>query len=155
MKMTSHFKHKQVGGDHYERLAIQPIEFSLGNDLGPCETNIVKYITREKKDVVNDLRKARQYAQFILEMEANPPGQIRYTDYSVANNLDYARGKAIEYVIKWSKTGDTAALSKLLEVIDVIIEREIGVPRKESEGGNNGPGNIQELLQTVAGIQAE
>lgn len=142
MKMTSHFKHKQVGGDHYERLKVQPIEFCLGNDLGPCETNIVKYITREKKDVVNDLRKARQYAQFILEMEANPPGPIRYTDYSVANNLDYARGKAIEYVVKWSKTGDTAALGKLLEVIDVIIEREIGVPRKESEGGNNGPGNI-------------
>lgn len=125
MKMTSHFKHKQVGGDHYERLGIQPIEFCLGNDLGPCETNIVKYITRAKKDPINDLRKARQYAQFILEMEANPPGPIRYTDYSVANELSYARGKAVEYVIKWSKTGDSAALAKLLEVIDVIIEKEM------------------------------
>lgn len=129
MKMTSHFKHKQVGGDHYERLEIQPIEFCLGNNLGPCESNIVKYITRLKKDPINDLRKARQYAQFLLEMEANPPGPIRYTDYSVANELSYAKGKAIEYVIKWSKTGDTAALGKLLEVIDVIIEKEMA-PRK-------------------------
>ena len=63
MKMTSHFKHKQVGGDHYERLEIQPIEFCLGNNLGPCESNIVKYITWLKKDPINDLRKARQYAQ--------------------------------------------------------------------------------------------
>ena len=62
-------------------------------------------------------------------MEANLPGPIRYTDYSVANELSYAKGKAIEYVIKWSKTGDTAALGKLLEVIDVIIEKEMA-PRK-------------------------
>jgi len=130
--MKSRFNHKQVGGSHYERLKVQPVEFYLSNDLGPCEANIVKYVTRIKKDVVEDLRKARQYAHFLVEYEQNPPPKIRYTDYSSANNLDYARGKAIEYVIKWSEKGDTAALSKLLELIDVMIEREIEIGQRHN-----------------------
>ena len=132
--MTSRFNHKQVGGSHYEKLAIQPIVFAMGNGLGPCETNIVKYITRDKGANVNDLRKARQYAQFLLEFESNPVGMVRYTDYAVANDLDYARGKAIEYVVKWAQKGDAAALSKLLEVIDVIVEREVGLKREIHDG---------------------
>lgn len=128
--MKSRFNHKQVGGNHYERLKIQPIEFCLSNNLGPCETNIVKYVTRIKKDVVEDLRKARQYTHFLVEDAQNPPTKIRYTDYSAANHLDYCRGKAVEYVIKWTEKGDTQALSKLLELIDVMIEREIEIGQR-------------------------
>jgi hypothetical protein len=62
----------QVGGDHYKKLAIQPIEYILGNNLGFAEGNIVKYITRWKdKGGIEDLRKVIHYAEFLIEHEAN------------------------------------------------------------------------------------
>jgi len=40
---------KQVGGDHYKSLKVQPIEFIQGNGLDFIEGNIVKYICRKDK----------------------------------------------------------------------------------------------------------
>ena len=58
----------QIGGDHYHKRAIQPITFILANNLGFCEGNVVKYITRWKdKGGVEDLRKARHYLDFLIE----------------------------------------------------------------------------------------
>jgi hypothetical protein len=62
----------QVGGDHYKKLAIQPIEYILGNNLGFAEGCIVKYISRWKdKGGIEDLRKVIHYAEFLIEHEAN------------------------------------------------------------------------------------
>ena len=61
---------EQVGGDHYKKLAIQPIEYIMANKLGYCEGNIVKYISRYKeKGGVEDLRKIKQYVDFLIEQE--------------------------------------------------------------------------------------
>jgi hypothetical protein len=61
---------RQEGGDHYTKLAIQPIEYILGNDLGWCEANVVKYITRHHdKGGADDVRKAIHYCQMLLEKE--------------------------------------------------------------------------------------
>ena len=35
----------QVGGDHYHKMAIQPIEYILANDLGFVEGSVVKYVS--------------------------------------------------------------------------------------------------------------
>ena len=57
---------KQIGGDHYD-LAIQPIDYIMGNGLGYCEGNVVKYITRHNsKNGAEDIRKAIHYCEFIL-----------------------------------------------------------------------------------------
>lgn len=62
----------QVGGEHYKNQKIQPIEYILANQLGFCEGNIVKYITRHKfKNGAEDLKKVIHYAQFLLEFEYN------------------------------------------------------------------------------------
>ena len=37
---------KQIGGDHYKKMAIQPSHYIVKNKLGWYEGNIVKYITR-------------------------------------------------------------------------------------------------------------
>jgi hypothetical protein len=37
---------KQVGGTHYSNKSIQPIDYILQNNLGFCEGNIIKYVTR-------------------------------------------------------------------------------------------------------------
>lgn len=59
---------KQIGGDHYKSLPIQPIEYILANNLGWCEGNAIKYITRHKqKGQAKDIEKAIHYLQILLE----------------------------------------------------------------------------------------
>ena len=59
---------RQVGGDHYKDMAIQPVEFIMANNMGYCAGNIVKYASRaEKKNGVEDIEKIIHYAQLWLE----------------------------------------------------------------------------------------
>lgn len=61
---------KQVGGDHYKDMAIQPVEYIHGNKLSFLEGNIVKYITRHKtKGGRADVEKALHYCELLLQLE--------------------------------------------------------------------------------------
>jgi hypothetical protein len=61
---------KQVSGDHYKDKAIQPIIYIHANNLGFCEGNVVKYITRWKsKGGKADILKAIHYLELLLEVE--------------------------------------------------------------------------------------
>lgn len=61
---------RQVGGNHYNRYEIQPIDFIIANKLDWCEANAVKYITRWKdKNGVEDLRKAIHYLEMLIQRE--------------------------------------------------------------------------------------
>ena len=61
---------EQVGGTHYSDLAIEPIDVITANNLGFCEGNVIKYIARWKaKNGVEDLKKARWYIDFLIEVE--------------------------------------------------------------------------------------
>ena len=72
---------KQVGGSHYIELKIQPIEYTLANDLGYCEGNIIKYITRHKsKGGREDILKAIHYCEHILAHQ--------YQDYTTCHPID-------------------------------------------------------------------
>lgn len=64
----------QVGGSHYRKLKIQPMKYSIVNNLGAAEHTVIKYVTRWK-DVagLKDLRKAR-HALDILIQEAEQSG---------------------------------------------------------------------------------
>lgn len=63
-------KRTQVGGDHYLKCPIQPIEYIVQNGLGWCEGNAVKFITRWKlKGGILDLEKARDYIDRLIAME--------------------------------------------------------------------------------------
>ena len=57
----------QVGGDHYLRYDIQPIEFILRNELDFVTGNIIKYAVRSDEkfgdEAVEDLNKIIHYAQ--------------------------------------------------------------------------------------------
>ena len=55
---------------HYNTWKIEPITFIMENDLGFCEGNIIKYIMRwQMKNGITDLKKARQYIDFIIKKE--------------------------------------------------------------------------------------
>ena len=60
----------QVGGSHYKDMAIQPMEYAVRNNLGPCETLCLRYISRHKRKHGRvDIEKAIHCLEMLLEME--------------------------------------------------------------------------------------
>lgn len=58
---------------HYNQGGIEPIDYIVKNKLSYCEGNVVKYITRWRhKNGIQDLKKAKQYIDFIIDKEAKP-----------------------------------------------------------------------------------
>lgn len=68
---------KQESGNHYKDKGIQPIVYIYANNLGFCEGNVVKYVTRWKdKGGEADLRKAIHYLELLIQLEtkqSQPP----------------------------------------------------------------------------------
>ena len=66
-------KHEGVGTQtHYTAHAIEPIDYIVENKLDFLEGNVIKYVTRYKlKNGVEDLKKARQYLDWLIEREGN------------------------------------------------------------------------------------
>jgi len=60
----------QIGGDHYSKMAIQPLTYSMANDLNACEHSVVKYVSRHRsKNGRQDLEKAIDMLQKLIEFE--------------------------------------------------------------------------------------
>jgi len=60
----------QVGGDHYSKLKIQPVQYIHANGIGFLEGNAIKYLTRWRdKGGIDDLKKARHFIDLLIELE--------------------------------------------------------------------------------------
>jgi hypothetical protein len=60
----------QVGGDHYKKMKIQPMEFSMANKLDACQHTVIKYVTRFRdKGGRADLEKAKHVLDMLIELE--------------------------------------------------------------------------------------
>jgi hypothetical protein len=67
---TSNALNVQVGGDHYKKLKIQPIEFIHANNIPFIEGNIIKYIVRWRdKNGIKDLEKVKHYVDLLISLE--------------------------------------------------------------------------------------
>lgn len=67
--MDSAFE-KQISGNHYKDMKIQPMEFALANDLNYGQANAIKYICRYKnKNGKQDLEKAIHCLELLMEYE--------------------------------------------------------------------------------------
>jgi len=63
----------QVGGKHYKDMAIQPMEYSMLNNLNACQHTAIKYITRYKeKGGLQDLVKAKHCIDLLIDFEYPP-----------------------------------------------------------------------------------
>ena len=63
---------KQIGGSHYTRFKIQPIEFISKNNLSFIQGCIIKYICRfDKKNGVEDLEKIKHYCDLQIQLLQN------------------------------------------------------------------------------------
>jgi len=59
---------KQVGGNHYKKYKIQPIEFIIKNKLDFSQGSVIKYVLRFKeKGGVVDLEKAKHYIELLID----------------------------------------------------------------------------------------
>ena len=61
---------KQVGGNHYKNMVIQPAEFINKNKLLFAEGNAIKYICRhQSKGELQDIDKAIHYLEMVKERD--------------------------------------------------------------------------------------
>lgn len=62
---------QQIGGDHYRKLKIQPVEYIHANNIPFIEGCIIKYATRWKdKGGVRDLEKIKHFVDLLIELES-------------------------------------------------------------------------------------
>ena len=62
----------QIGGDHYTKLAIQPMQYSMANNLDALQHTVIKYVTRFRdKNGIEDLEKAKHCIDMLIEFERN------------------------------------------------------------------------------------
>ena len=55
---------------HYAKLAIQPMQYSMANELDPMQHTIIKYVTRFRdKGGKRDLLAARKTIDMLIEYE--------------------------------------------------------------------------------------
>lgn len=60
----------QIGGQHYKKLKIQPVEYVHANGIGYFEGTAIKYLSRWKdKGGIEDLQKAIHFIQLLIELE--------------------------------------------------------------------------------------
>lgn len=60
----------QIGGEHYKKHAIQPVEFITKNALGFLEGCVIKRICRyEDKNGLEDLKKAKHEIDLLIELK--------------------------------------------------------------------------------------
>lgn len=61
---------KEVGGTHYEQMAIQPIEYIHANKLDFLEGSVIKYVSRHRrKNGKQDLEKAIDCLKLLIKYE--------------------------------------------------------------------------------------
>lgn len=61
---------RQEGGDHYSKMAIQPMEYIIANKLLWCEGEAIAHVSRHRdKGGRLDLEKAIHYIEAIIETE--------------------------------------------------------------------------------------
>ena len=86
---------------HYFRFKIEPITFIMQNEIPYAEGNAIKYLCRwrfkhkTKEAQIEDLKKAKQYIDLILEHEENK------SDDTV--KLKLGKESSVEGYRKWKK----------------------------------------------------
>ena len=87
---------KQIGGNHYSDMSIQPTEFIMKNNIPFAEGNVIKYVCRHiSKNGAEDIKKAIHYLELILENKYNESnilqGRVRQGESSSRKYIDSSR----------------------------------------------------------------
>ena len=105
----------QVGGDHYKKCGIEPVEYIHANGLDFFRGNIVKYVTRDKdKNGAEDIRKVIDYANMILEFDYGvlPEAKIKENGDVVMEEQEYPHGETLAEALERKEEEFYTALMK-------------------------------------------
>lgn len=70
--MENKAKDTQIGGNHYMKYVIEPVEFITKNNIPFIEGNVIKYVLRWRdKNGIQDLDKAIHYLQLLKDIKHN------------------------------------------------------------------------------------
>jgi len=84
---------KQVGGDHYKSMVIQPSEFINRNNIPFAEGNAIKYLCRHKqKNQKEDLLKAKHYIDMAIDRDYPEPVKEEINESSGKNSRAVTSG---------------------------------------------------------------
>jgi hypothetical protein len=74
--VRSDMRSTQIGGDHYVRCGIQPMEYALANNFNYLESFALKYLSRHRnKNGIEDLKKALHCIELLIEVTYEPGRQ--------------------------------------------------------------------------------
>lgn len=113
---------EQVGGDHYRKLVVQPVEFISAINANFFQGNVIKYVTRYKdKNGEQDLLKAKHYIDFIKQFTPktftpDTKEAADYLDRFIKENELSGKVKDIIVDVVYEDYDD--ALLKIDEIID-------------------------------------
>ena len=82
----------QIGGTHYKVLPYQPIELIGELRMDYFQGCIIKYISRNKNNKIEDLQKAIHYCELAKELGVG----IKYIDFKHSQSLKYEIGKYVK-----------------------------------------------------------
>lgn len=128
---------KQVGGSHYQRLAIQHWDYVLANTLPYLEAQITRYVSRwRNKNGLQDLGKAAHYLEKLIEHEGSqiqwswlrrmfstPIITISAMEYGVSNHMEADDINFLVMMERWHITHDLGYVQKALRLITLMMEK--------------------------------
>ena len=60
----------QVGGNHYQSMKIQPIEYTMANKMNPLQHTVIPPVSRyQAKNGIEDLKKAIHSLELLIQFE--------------------------------------------------------------------------------------
>ena len=134
--MTSSALTRQVGGNHYKTMGIQPIVFASVNRYDPAAFSVLKYVSRHRrKHGREDLEKAKHFVELRLQTLTDHPtlasgpaavGVITVKEYAEANGLSDVERVLLEDLHVWAcRTNvtlrDATAAHFICNKIDYLI----------------------------------
>ena len=79
---------EQIGGSHYKDMPIQPMEFSMANEMDACQHTIIKYVSRFRaKGGITDLEKAKHVIDMLIEFEGKKQNSARALMAEATSNV--------------------------------------------------------------------
>lgn len=125
---------RQVGGDHYSKMKIQPSRFARANDYDCDAFSILKYLSRHRsKKGREDVEKALSFvyirldnAEFAVEQRFS---KISIEQYCLENEIDDDSARALFVLNEWVISGYTQCYlsDQLKRLIQHILETQYPV----------------------------
>jgi hypothetical protein len=121
---------EQVGGDHYAKLPIQPVQFAMANSWDACAFSILKYVTRHAdKNGLQDIKKAIHFVELRVATLGDGGDYATYdkpilmVDYLKANRVGIAEAGALKALETWVYARTDRAKRELLCALDWLATR--------------------------------